>query len=92
LANSQQARKRATQNTKRRLLNASQRSTMRTHIKSFIKAVESKEKDANALQADYRSATSQLDQSARRGLTHRNKAARLKSRLNRRLKEAVAES
>lgn len=65
---------------------------MRTHVKTFLNSVESKDKDAKALEADYRSATALLDQTTRRGLIHRNKAARLKSRLNRRLKEAVAGS
>ena len=62
----------------------SQRSTMRTSIKVFLKSLENEDKEKAA--KSYRDAVSKIDQSARTGLEHRNKAARLKSRLNARLK------
>ena len=62
----------------------SQRSTMRTSIKVFLKSLENEDKEEAA--KSYREAVSKIDQSARKGLEHRNKAARLKSRLNARLK------
>ena len=84
LANTLQARKRARQATVRRGRNMSQRSSMRTSIKIFLKSLENEDKEAAT--NSYREAVSKIDQSARKGLEHRNKAARLKSRLNARLK------
>jgi small subunit ribosomal protein S20 len=84
LANSPQARKRARQNLKRREQNVSQRSAMRTQIKKFLKLVEAGDKEAAA--QVYRTACSLLDRAARKNLEEKNKASRLKSRLNTRLK------
>jgi len=84
LANSAQARKRARQNDKNRLHNASRRSTMRTHIKAVLKAVEAGDKAL--AQSSYQSAVSVIDKSAKGGLLHKNKAARFKSRLNNRVR------
>ena len=84
MANTLQARKRARQATVHRARNMSQRSTMRTSIKVFLKSLENEDKEEAA--KSYREAVSKIDQSARKGLEHRNKAARLKSRLNARLK------
>jgi len=87
LANSPQARKRARQNTVRRTQNHSQRSMMRTYIKSVYAAIESKDKE-QALAA-YHSAVSVIDRAAKGGLHHKNKSARLKSRMNARIKAMV---
>ena len=84
MANSPQARKRARQNLKRREQNVSQRSAMRTQIKKFLKLVEAGDKEAAA--QVYRTACSLLDRAARKNLEEKNKASRLKSRLNTRLK------
>ncbi len=84
LANSPQARKRARQNTVRRSRNHSQRASMRTSIKAFLTALAEGDKDKAA--ETYRTAAATIDRTARRGLEHKNKAARLKSRLNARLK------
>jgi len=80
LANSAQAAKRARQAVKRRQHNAARRSMMRTEIKKVIKAVKAGDKDnaAGALKA----ATPVIDRMATKGLIHKNKAARHKSRLN----------
>lgn len=88
MANSPQARKRARQNLKRREQNVSQRSAMRTQIKKFLKLVEAGDKDAAA--QVYRTACSLLDRAARKNLEEKNKASRLKSRLNTRLKALSA--
>ena len=79
MANSAQARKRARQAETRRQRNASQRSMLRTYMKSVVKAVASG--DAQAAQAAYQSALPIIDSSAGKGLIHKNKAARHKSRL-----------
>jgi len=84
LANSAQARKRARQNDKNRLHNASRRSMMRTHIKAVLKAVEAGDK--TLAQSSYQSAVSVIDKSAKVGLLHKNQAARFKSRLNNRVR------
>lgn len=80
MANSAQAKKRARQAEKRRQLNASQRSSMRTEIKKVQKSVAAGDKDsaANA----YKAATAAVDKAVSNGLIHKNKAARHKSRLN----------
>ncbi|GMT40903.1 MAG: 30S ribosomal protein S20 [bacterium] len=87
MANSPQARKRARQNTVRRTQNHSMRSMMRTYIKTVYIAIENNDKD-KAVSA-YHSAVSIIDRNARRGLQHKNKAARLKSHMNARIKAMV---
>lgn len=84
MANSPQARKRARQAIKRRLRNLSQKSEMRTAIKKVLKAVETK--DLAAAQAAFKAATKEIDILAGRDMIHANKAARLKSRLNAKVK------
>ena len=66
----------------------SERAAVRTYIKKFYKALESS--DLEASQESFRVACSKLDRSARKGLHHRNKASRLKKRMNARLKELAA--
>lgn len=83
MANSPQARKRAKQNSVRRLRNASQKSAMRTTIKKLDAAIEAGDK---AIAADaYKAAVSSIDSATQKGLHHANRGARLKSRLNKRL-------
>ncbi len=84
MANSPQARKRAEQAQKRRLSNLSQKSGMRTALKKVLKAVAGK--DLDAAQATFKAATKEIDILARRNVIHPNKAARLKSRLNAKVK------
>ncbi|MCO6411633.1 MAG: 30S ribosomal protein S20 [Thiogranum sp.] len=79
MANSAQARKRARQAEASRQRNSSQRSMLRTHIKNVVKAIASG--DAEAAQAAYQKAVPVIDKSAGKGLIHKNKAARHKSRL-----------
>jgi len=80
VANTPQARKRARQTEVRRLHNAGQRSAMRTAIKKVLTAVKSG--DADSAQAAFNAAVPVIDGAAGKGLIHRNKAARHKSRLN----------
>jgi len=53
---------------------------MRTAIKKVIKAIQAG--DAEKAAAEYKAATPQIDAMASKGLIHKNKAARHKSRLN----------
>ena len=80
MANSPQARKRARQNEKRRRHNASFRSMVRTSIKKVRAAIDQKDKKAAA--AAYQAAVPVIDRMADKGIIHKNKAARHKSRLN----------
>jgi len=84
LANSLQAKKRARQAEKRRCHNASQRSCMRTYLKRVIKAITDGNRELAG--SEYLLATSVVDKMASKGLIHKNKAARHKSRLNARIK------
>jgi small subunit ribosomal protein S20 len=79
LANSAQARKRARQAENSRQRNSSQRSMLRTHIKNVIKAIATG--DREAAQTAFNKAVPVIDKSAGKGLIHKNKAARHKSRL-----------
>lgn len=85
MANIKSAIKRARQNTKLRQHNASARSMYRTYVKNVIKAIEEGSHD-NAFTA-YGKAQSVIDKAAEKGLIHKNKAARIKSRLVARIKK-----
>jgi len=80
LANSAQAKKRARQAEDSRQLNASQRSAMRTVIKALKTAIEAGDKELAT--TTYKAAVPALDRMARKGIIHKNAAARSKSRLN----------
>jgi len=80
VANSPQARKRARQAEQHRQLNASQRSMMRTEVKKVLKAIAAGDKEG--AQQAFTKAAPLLDSMAGKGILHKNKAARHKSRLN----------
>ena len=80
MANIASAKKRARQAVKAREQNTAQRSMVRTTIKKVVKAVEAKNK-AEAVAA-YAAMVPVIDRYADRGLIHKNKAARHKSRLS----------
>jgi len=84
LANSPQARKRARQNDKRRVHNHGMRSTMRTAVKKVLRAIRSGDREAAA--SAYQRAVPLVDRMAGKGLIHKNRAARYKSRLNDRIR------
>ena len=88
MANIKSAIKRARQNIKLRQHNASARSTYRTYIKNVLKAVEAG--DHEAARAAYAKAQPIIDKAADKGLMHKNKAARIKSRLIARVKAMAA--
>ena len=88
MANSAQAKKRARQNEKSRQHNASLRSMVRTYIKKVNAAIESGDK-AKAQEA-YNASVPVIDRMADKGVIHKNKAARHKSRLNAQVKSLGA--
>ena len=84
MANSPQAKKRAIQNEKARKHNASLRSMVRTYIKKVIAAIDSGDK--TAAETAYAAAVPVIDRMSNKGIIHKNKAARHKSRLSSRIK------
>ena len=88
MANSPQAKKRAKQAEKRRSHNASLRSMVRTYIEKVNAAISSG--DAASAQAAYNEAVPVIDRMADKGIIHKNKAARHKSRLNGQVKALSA--
>jgi small subunit ribosomal protein S20 len=88
VANSPQARKRARQAEKRRSHNASLRSLVRTNIKRVVAAIQTG--DAEQARTAYTKAVPVIDRMADKGIIHKNKAARHKSRLNAQIKALAA--
>ncbi|MCB1665293.1 MAG: 30S ribosomal protein S20 [Pseudomonadales bacterium] len=80
MANSAQARKRARQGEVRRRHNASFRSMVRTYLKKVIAAIQTGDYDTAS--TAYQAAVPVIDRMADKGIIHKNKAARHKSRLN----------
>lgn len=84
MANLKQARKRARQNITRRAHNMGLRNRMRTFIKKVLAAIDAGNKAA--AQAAFKAAVPVIDTMVNKGIIHRNKAARHKSRLSARIK------
>jgi len=84
LANIKSAQKRARQAVSRRSHNMALRSRMRTSLKKVLVAIQAGDK-ASAETA-YREAMPVLDSMVNKGIVHKNKAARHKSRLNRKIR------
>jgi small subunit ribosomal protein S20 len=81
-------RKRARQDVKLNAHNTSLRSEFRTAVKGVLKAAATGDK---AKAADtFKSAQKVIDTIADKGIFHKNKAARLKSRLSARIKALTA--
>jgi small subunit ribosomal protein S20 len=88
VANTKQSAKRARQSEFRRKHNVNLRSRMRTAIKAVLKAVQ--EGNAEAASDAYKAAVPQIDTLVNKGLVHKNKAARTKSRLNTRVRSLAS--
>ena len=84
MANIKSSKKRAKQAVVRNLRNNSQRSQLRTAVKKVLKALDAN--DAAGAQEAFTAAQPLPDRFGARGLTHRNRAARHKSRLTARIK------
>jgi len=88
VANIKSARKRAKQAEKTRKHNMGLRSRMRTMIKDVVNACDAGNKEAAV--AAYKSAVPVIDSMINKGIVTKNKAARHKSRLNKRIKALAA--
>ncbi|HEV7164646.1 MAG TPA: 30S ribosomal protein S20 [Gammaproteobacteria bacterium] len=88
MANTKQAKKRARQAIVHRDHNAAMRSMARSYIRKVVKLIgEGKKTEAEAA---YKEAVPVIDRMTNKGLIHRNKAARHKSRLNAHIKAMKA--
>lgn len=81
-------RKRARQDVKLNAANSALRSRFRTSIKNVLKAVVTGDKAAAAQL--FKTAESVIDSVADKGIFHKNKAARYKSRLSAKIKALAA--
>ena len=84
LANIASAKKRAKQAEQNRIRNASAKSRLRTFIKKVVNAIAAG--DVEKAREAFREAVPVIDSSAGKGLIHKNKAARSKSRLSAKIK------
>jgi small subunit ribosomal protein S20 len=82
MPNNASAKKRMRQEQKRRLHNRSIKSLVKTQITKARQAIVAADADA---EASVRAAVSELDRAAKKGVIHRNNAARRKSRLMKQL-------
>jgi small subunit ribosomal protein S20 len=85
MANHKSAEKRVRQNTKRNAINRSNRSKLRTQIKSLRSALSANDKTASTELLN--PTVSLIDKAVNKGLIHKNTAARYKSRLTKHVSE-----
>ena len=88
MAHSLSAKKRVRQNEKRRVVNRARKSMVKTQIKHFEAALN--EGNLEKANTEYRNLVRRLDKVASTSTMHKNTAARLKSRMARRLNKAGA--
>ena len=86
MANTQSAIKRIRSSERRRRINQVHRSRARTYVKRAQKLIAAGQIEEG--EAMVQQATSALDKAAQKGVIHKNKAARSKSRLIRQLNQA----
>ena len=84
MANTKQAKKRARQAKEANAHNTTLRSKGRTAVKKVVNAIAAGKKDEAV--AAYKEMTSVIDSVSDKGIFHKNKAARHKSRLNAKIK------
>ena len=84
MANTKSAEKRAREAVERRARNVAHRSKVRSAVRKVLEAIRAGKKTEAA--AALKAASPVIDSMARKGIIHRNKAARHKRELNARLK------
>jgi len=90
VANTKSAEKAARQAVKHRASNVANRSRLRTAIRKAVDAAGSGNQDV--ARAAFQEAQPVIDSMVNKGLIHRNKAARHKSRVNARIKAATTKA
>ncbi|HEX3082933.1 MAG TPA: 30S ribosomal protein S20 [Pyrinomonadaceae bacterium] len=88
MPNHKSAEKRVRQNERRRVVNRSNRTKLRTSVKNLRSAM--KGADAGKVEALLPRTISEIDKAVQKGVLHRNAAARHKSRLTVRATKAAA--
>jgi small subunit ribosomal protein S20 len=88
MANTKSAEKRAREAVARRARNVTQRSKVRSAVRKVVEAIRAGNKTEAA--AALKAASPVIDSMARKGIIHRNKAARHKSRLAAQIKALAA--
>ena len=83
MAHSLSAKKRVRQNAKRRVINRSRKSEVKTQTKGLVAALSSGDKKAAIEQ--FKLIVKKLDKIAAKGTIHKKKASRLKSRMARKI-------
>jgi small subunit ribosomal protein S20 len=89
MPNTKSAKKRHRQSQVRRARNRAAKSVLKTQVRKVREAITAGELDKAA--EELRVTAKKLDQTAARGIVHRNLASRTKSRLSAALKRAKAE-
>ncbi|MBE0537464.1 MAG: 30S ribosomal protein S20 [Phycisphaerae bacterium] len=88
MAHSLSSKKRNRQNVKRKVINRARKSMVKTQIKHFETALT--EGDMDKATTQYRLLVQRLDRVSCTSTVHKNTAARIKSRMARRLNAATA--
>ena len=88
MAHSLSAKKRVRQNAKRRVINRARKSAVKTQIKHLETAIDAG--DMGKVKDQLKDLTRKLDQFSTTSTMHKNTAARMKSRLARRLNSLKA--
>jgi small subunit ribosomal protein S20 len=88
MPNISSAKKRHRQNLKARARNRAGKSAVRSQIRKLDAAISSG--DAAAIQTEFRATVKRLDQTAAKGIIHKNVASRTKARLSKRVKAVQA--
>ena len=89
MANHKSALKRAKQSEQRRMRNRSRKSQMKTSVRTLEQAIA--EKSEEQIAAGLKQAVATINRTASRGVIHKNKAARMVSRLTRKVNRLTAE-
>lgn len=81
MPNKQSAKKRLRQNKKLRIKNQQEKRSIKTHIKSTLSILKDEKANDTALKNSIAETESKIDRGWKHSVFHKNKAARLKSRL-----------
>lgn len=89
MANIQQAKKRARQYLKRKAFNRANLSKVRNGIKKFLNILSLEKNNNDLIKICYTNAISLIDKSVHKGIFHKNKAGRIKSKLSNKFKTGM---
>jgi len=90
VAHSLSAKKRIRQNAKRRVINRARKSVLKTEIKHLDTAIDAS--DTGKAKDQLKDLTRKLDQFSTTSTMHKNTAARIKSRMTRRVNALTAQA